>query len=155
MKFSGREDIETAASGVFSQLTDFDTHERAAMRRGIQVDRIDGLSDIEAGMTWSTRVRFRGRSRHMTIELIEIIPDETLVYRLDGSGLAGEFSLDLLALSPRKTRVAVALEFKPKNMTGRLLMQSLRIVKPNLNRRFQTRIKETARVLGGLPPGIS
>jgi len=152
MKFSGREDISAPSAVVFQQLTDYDTHERAAMRRGVQVRRIDGLAETGIGMTWSTKVRFRGRARHMTVELIEIINDEILVYRLDGSGLAGTFSLDLLALSPRKTRVAVALEFKPKNLTGRLLMQSLRILKPNLNRRFQARIRETARVLSGLPP---
>ena len=152
MKFSGREDILAPSEAVFRQLTDFDTHERAAMRRGVQVRRLDGLTETGVGMTWSTKVRFRGRARHMTVELTDFVEDEILVYRLEGSGLAGTFTLDLLALSPRKTRVGVALDFKPKNLTGRLLMQSLRILKPNLNRRFQARIKETARVLGGLPP---
>ena len=140
MKFSGREDILAPADRIFDHLTDFETHERAALRRGIVTQRVDGLSEIGPGVTWSARVKFRGKTRNVTLELMECSPPEALRYRLDGSGLEGTFDIELLALSHRKSRMNVGLEVRPRNLTGRLLMQSLRILKPTLNKRFKARL---------------
>ncbi len=152
MKFSGREDISAPVGDVFARLTDFKAHENAVMRRGVQVQRIDGLETPGPGMTWAAKVKFRGKVRSLQLVLDELCPNELAAYQLEGSGLSGTFDLDLLSLSKRRTRLAVALEIRPKNLTGRLLMQSLRILKPTLNRRFKVRIAEYGRVLGGLPP---
>ena len=151
MKFSGREDIKVAQDAVYAHLTDFATHERAALRRGVVVNRIDGLQHVGPGMTWVGKTKFRGKQRNVTLELLALDPCDLLSYRLDGGGLAGTFDIELMALSKSRTRMNVALEVRPKNLTGRLLMQSLRILKPTLNKRFRARL---ASVAGGIEEGL-
>lgn len=149
MKFSSREDIEAPPAEVFDRLTDYGAHERAVMRRGVRLQRIDGLQETGIGMTWAAQVKFRGKTRNISVELLEYQAQELLQYSMEGSGLSGIFVVDLLALSPRKTRMSVALEVRPKNLTGRMLMQSLRILKVTLNRRFKLRVADYARMLSG------
>ena len=144
MKFSGREDIEVSADRMFAKLTDFSAHERAVIRRGAKVERTDTLDQPGQGMSWLAKVKFRGRQRKIEVVLTDLKQDEYIRYEIEGSGVSGVLELDLLALSPRKTRLAVALDLKPKNLSGRLLVQSLRIMKANLNRRFKARFKEYA-----------
>lgn len=147
MKFSGREDIDAPIEAVFLRLTDFETHERSIMRRGVNLRRTDGMDRYGIGMTWDARVKFRGKERNLNVELSDWRDPEILCYVIEGAGLAGTFQFDLLALSAMTTRLAVALEMKPKNLTGRLLMQSMRILKPNLNRRFQSKLSDAAELL--------
>ena len=52
MKFSSKEDVEAPIEHVFDMLADFDSHQRQAFRRGIQVQRTD------------TRAPFHPRADH-------------------------------------------------------------------------------------------
>lgn len=152
MKFSGKEDIEERAEKVFERLTDYETHERAALRRGVKIQRVRDPGTPEPGMAWDIRLKFRGKQRKIDAQIEEFTPCERVVYDLQGSGLGGTLEIDLVPLSRGRTRLAVGLEFRPKNLTGRLLMQSLRILKPNLNKRFQKRLVQYSNILAGLPP---
>lgn len=147
MKFSAREDIDVPISDVFDVLADFEGHERAAMRRGIQVSRLDELPGRPPGMSWNARLKFRGRMRDIGITLDRIEEPEVLGYLVESEGLRGSFEMELVSLSVKRTRVHVALDLKPQNLSGRLLIQSLRLVKPALSRRFKDRISDYARHL--------
>lgn len=153
MKFSAREDIGAPADAVFSRLTDFDAHERAIMRRGVSVERLDTLTVPGPGMVWSGEVDFRNKRRRVEIELADLVPDELVAYRVDGSGLHGSFMIELLALSARRTRLSVALDLRPQSLGGRVLVQSLRLLKPNLTRRFRARVAEYAHAISRDLPG--
>ena len=52
MKFSTKEDIDAPIDAVFEMLCEFDQFERAAMRRGAEVQRVDQLAEPGVGMLW-------------------------------------------------------------------------------------------------------
>ncbi|MEX5727738.1 uncharacterized protein Ga0609869_001091 [Rhodovulum iodosum] len=149
MKFSTREDIEAPIEKVFAHLSDFETHERAVLHRGAQVTRIDCLAAPGAGMCWLTRFEFRGKPREVETELTEYTPDEAMELKAESSGLVGITRIDLVALSPRKTRLAVSLDVKPQTISARLVLQGLRLAKSNLSDRFKTGIARYGRYIEG------
>ena len=147
MKFSAHSDMDVIADRVFPTLADFERHERAVLRRGVHVERVDALVDQPVGATWSARVRLRGRYREIKVSVDRFEPPESICYAVRGSGLAGHFTLDLVALSRTGCRLMVALELRPVNLSGRVVLRSLRLVKPTLNRRFKNRVAEYATYL--------
>jgi len=62
MKFSSREDIEAPISYVFTRLSDVPAFERLAMRRGVQLRRVDRMSDIAVGAAWEFDSHFAASS---------------------------------------------------------------------------------------------
>ena len=67
MRFATKQDIESPIADVFRIISDFETWERAAMRRGADVARIDKLRAQAAGMRWSARFSYRSKQRNMEL----------------------------------------------------------------------------------------
>ncbi|WP_299138675.1 SRPBCC family protein [uncultured Tateyamaria sp.] len=147
MKFSAREDIAAPIDQVFAALCDFEGFERQAMRRGADVQRVDPLTQAGAGMKWQVAFSMRGRKRDVSIELVRFDVPNELVFDVKSTGIDGDFSVELLALSRNRTRMAIALDITPLNLSARLLVQSLKLAKNNLNKRFKLRVAEYAKGL--------
>ena len=60
------------------------------------------------------------------------------------SGVDGTGQIELVALSRNRTRMRVELDVKPKTLPARLLMQSARLARNTLNRRYKTRVANFA-----------
>ncbi len=142
MKFSTREDIEAPIDQVFEMLCDFEGYERSAMRRGAEVQRTDALVVPGVGMTWDAAFSMRSKRRQVSLEMVRFDrPNEMmLVYR--STGVEGVFQIELMALSRNRTRIAIALEVTPLNLSARLLVQSLKLAKSSLTKRFKLRVAE-------------
>lgn len=136
MKLTTRQDIEAPLDFVYAQLTDFDQFERMAMRRGAEVERTDRLRSPGAGMAWRVRFAFRGRSRKMQIALAEAEPGSHLTWAFDSPSLEGTALIELVALSPRRTRMVVKSEVRPKTLAARLLVQSARLAKGRVQKKL-------------------
>lgn len=145
MKFSSREDINAPIDRVFEMLSDFDAFERNAMRRGSDVRRVDDQEEPGCGMAWNVEFEMRGKRRNLDITLTKYNRPDDMLYDFQSSGIEGYFSVDLVAMSRTRTRLAVALELKPKTLSARVLVQSLRLAKSNLNNRFKQRIADYAK----------
>ncbi len=142
MKFSAKEDIEAPLEDVFAMVSDFESFERSAMRRGAEVQRTDGMHHPGAGMSWNVAFLLRGRRRQLALKLTEYdAPSQLRVFATSPS-LHSNFDVDLIALSRTRTRMSVALELKPQNLSARLLVQSLKLAKSNLTKRFKLRVAE-------------
>lgn len=142
MKFSTREDINAPIEQVFEMLSDFHVYERNALRRGADVQRIDRLTEPGVGMKWKAAFVMRGKLRKVEITLSEFDQPKRMIFWSASTGLSGQFSMDLVAMSRTRTRVSVALELKPQNLSARLMIQSLRLAKSSLNKRFKQRVAE-------------
>ena len=145
MKFSTREDINAPIEQVFEMLSEFHAYERSALRRGAEVRRVDRLTVPGVGMMWKAAFVMRGKSRKLDITLAEYDQPNCMVFSSVSKGLTGQLSLDLMAMSRTRTRVSVALELKPQNLSARLLIQSLRLAKSNLSKRLKQRVSDFAR----------
>jgi hypothetical protein len=143
MKFSTREDIEAPVDFVCAQITDFASLERRAMRNGAQVSRRDD-GPIAQGTTWNINFEFRGRPRDVTAVLTTFNTPDAIAIESASDGMMAVTQIDLVALSQSRTRILVSFELRAKSMTARLLLQSLRLAKSKMNKRFETRTKDYA-----------
>lgn len=144
MRFATKQDIEAPIGDVFRIISDFETWERAAMRRGAEVSRIDKLRAVAAGMRWSARFSYRSKPRNMELELTQI--DSPTLLRFAGISLAveGVASIDLMELGGKRTRMHVVLDVSPRSLTARLFLQSLRLARARIDRKFDQRIAQLA-----------
>lgn len=140
MKFSAKEDIEAPIEFVFEQITDFTSFERSALRRGAEVQRVDNLTRQGPGMQWDASFKYRGRIREVNIELVSLDPPNGMVIGSRSTSMGGEMVVELVALSRGRTRMSVELEMHPKNLSARLLVQSLKLARNTLNKRFRKRV---------------
>lgn len=141
MKFSTREDIEVPIADTFAQVSDFAAFERRALRNGAQVTRVD-TGPVKAGSQWDIAFKFRGRDRTLVANLAML--DAPHSYQVLGTsdGMAFMTEVELVALSPTRTRIMVGLDIRAKTMTSRLVLQSMKLAKSKLTKRFRARILE-------------
>ncbi|MEM9580044.1 MAG: SRPBCC family protein [Pseudomonadota bacterium] len=145
MKFSSNEDIEAPIETVFRMYSDFEWFERAALRRGADITRTDNLRGQGAGMTWQASFKFRGKARTVVGEVVDFSSPDSLAIDADSPNLKGMLSVEMVPLSRNRTRVAIALELKPKSLTGRLMVQSLKLGKTRLTRQFKLKAAQFAK----------
>ncbi len=142
MKFSTKEDIEAPIEAVFEMLCDFEGFERSAMRRGAEVQRVDRLTIPGVGMMWNMVFEMRGKRRELQIEMISFDKPNEMVFANTSPGLTGQVSFEVMALSRSRTRINVALEVKPLTLSTRLLVQSMKLAKASLTRKYKLRVGE-------------
>ncbi|MGJ8615436.1 MAG: SRPBCC family protein [Sulfitobacter sp.] len=145
MKFSTKEDIEAPIDAVFEMLCDFESFERSAMRRGAEVQRVDALTTPGVGMMWNAVFEMRGKRRELQIEMVTFDRPNDIVIESTSPGLIGKMEFELMALSRSRTRVNVALEVKPLTLSARLLVQSMKLAKGSLTRKYKLRVAEYAK----------
>lgn len=145
MKFSTREDIEAPIDTVFEMLCDFESFERSAMRRGADVQRVDRLMTPGVGMMWHASFDMRGKRRELELEMVTFDQPNEIVLESTSPGLIGRMAFELMALSRSRTRILVELEVKPLNLTTRLLVQSMKLAKASLTRKYKLRVAEYAK----------
>jgi hypothetical protein len=147
MKFSTKEDIEAPIDAVFEMLCDFETFERAAMRRGSEVQRTDTKSVPGVGMAWNAVFNLRGKRRQVEIEMISFDKPDEMVFECRSQGLMTLLNVELVALSKNRTRVMISFDIKPLNLSARLLVQSLKLAKTSLTKKYKLRVAEFAKSL--------
>ncbi len=144
MQFKGREDIEAPIDQVFAEITDFKRFERGAMRRGADVQRTDTMAEPGVGMTWQSRFKLRGRMRDLSLRLCELDPPNGIVLGAEATTVEALMRVELVSLSRARTRLSVDLGITPRNLAGRLMIQSMKLAKGNLSKRFNLRLAEYA-----------
>lgn len=147
MKFSTKEDIEAPIEDVFAMLSEFEAFERSAIRRGVELQRVGTHVGPGVGMTWVANFPLRGKQRELRLELMQFDAPEAMRFQGMMQGLETDMTLALVALSPRRTRLSVELTLKPRSLPARLLVQSLKLAKANLDKKFKLRVAEYARAL--------
>lgn len=152
MKLSTRRDTELAADQLFAAMTDFDRIARLLLGRGAAVTRIDPAEEPGTGMGWNIRFDWRGRSRDLRLQVIRFDRPE----RVSFAGLSDAFDLALdmtvVALSRTRSRLICETDIRPRNMKARLMIQTARLGKAQIDKRYDQGV---ARMIDELTRGIS
>lgn len=144
MQLKKSQDIEASREAVFAALTDVDHWERMALRRGVDVQRQDGPSVVAAGMAWRVTFAFRGKPRDVAIRLNGVEPGQSLDIAAVGKALEVVTRVELSEMSPRRTRVSVAVDVAARTLAARLFLQSLRLAPGRVRQKFDSRIAQLA-----------
>ncbi|MFX0545030.1 SRPBCC family protein [Roseovarius sp. S1116L3] len=147
MIFTTREDIEAPIDFVFAQLSDFAALERSILRRGAEVQRKVDRAPPAAGMAWDAAFDLKGKRRQMEVTLVTYDPPGAMRFEGKGKSLNCDLSVELVALSRGRTRVALTSELTPLNLSARLMLQSLKLARGNLTKRFEMRVASYAKDL--------
>lgn len=145
MQFSSKEDIDAPIEEVFAAVSDFDAFERSAIRRGVEVQRVDEAAPVAPGMAWDAAFDLRGKRRELHLVLSKMAAPEEMEFESESSGLTGVMTIELVALSPQRTRLAMVLNLAPKTLSARLFLQSLKLAKTSLTKRFKLKVAEFAK----------
>ena len=140
MKFAAREDIEAPAEFVFDTLTDFEHFERAALRRGAGVVRKDGAK----GPAWQLAFAWRGKRREAVLRLEETARPSAMRFGFGSRVIDGESRVELIALGPKRTRMSVSTEVRPRTLPARLFLQSLKLARARVLGRYRNRVGQLA-----------
>ncbi|GFE64874.1 SRPBCC family protein [Litoreibacter roseus] len=140
MRFSTKEDLEIPIEQTFEMLSDFENYERAAIKNGADVVRVDQATAKGVGMSWRATAPVRGRMRSFAVTLTEYEKPSVMRFDAESGGMIINFVIDLVPLSRNRTRVRMELDIRPRTLSARLLMQSVRLARNTLNRRYKRRI---------------
>ncbi|KUJ76560.1 hypothetical protein AVO45_12305 [Ruegeria marisrubri] len=138
MQISAWHDIEAPIDAVFDLLSEYERFERFAIQRGIEVCRANRAAPESGDLTWDTVFTVRGRPRRAQVVLRRFEPPNLMRFEATGKGINGETLIELRALSPRRTRMSVGLSLSANTFRARLLLQSLKLGRERLRRRFQS-----------------
>lgn len=147
MKFSTRSDIEAPINHVFSEVSDFSHFERLVMRRGAKISRVDSQDVKGPGMAWEAEFSFRGKTRQVRIDLQDYDAPTLMGFAIKSAGLTGFCEVELIELSPKKTRMKLAVDLKPQTLSARLVVQSMKLAKGSIDKKFSARVAEYSREL--------
>lgn len=150
MKIDNRQDISAPIEFVFGQITDFESFERRGLRRGAEISRKDPPGGVPGlGTVWKVRAKIRGKPRNFRSEITEYDVPNAMRIQSRSGGLETDFRVELMALSQQRTRMYISFEMEASSLTGRLVMQSLRLAKSAINSRFSKRLGEFAEKVEG------
>ena len=147
MEFTAREDIDVPIEQTFEMLVDFERFERMALRHGAEVTRLDTLSRPGIGAQWQIGFVFRGKKREANLKVTGFDRPNEIVLHADLSSLHADIKVELVALSRTRTRLSIWSGLSATTLSGRLLLQSLKLARGSLTTRLDKRITSFGRTL--------
>jgi len=142
MKLTGKTDIEAPIDFVYRTLNDHAAWEAEARQRGMEVERPADMPLSGPGAGWRIKLNYRGKVRKVLLRLDAATPDARMDFTVDGPSLGGDMLVELLRLSPKRTRLRLSLEVKPKTLAARLFLNTLRLAKGRVTARLDQRLSQ-------------
>lgn len=137
MQLIAQEDIEAPVEFVFDQISDFPRLERSALRRGVDIQRIDCLEAPGPGMAWDASFEVWRKSMRLTLELSQFDRPNGMVLIGRSSSLGGTAVLDLVTLSRSRTRISLRLNIRAETLMNKLFLQSVKLARVDPSETFR------------------
>jgi hypothetical protein len=137
MKLSTRTDVTASAEDTFAAFADFPRYVQLAEKRGAKVETRDA-----AVFAWRARFDWNGKDRELEGIVTRYDPPHGFAAEMTAGGLEGVVEVEVTPIDEGRSRVRVATEWRPRTISGRILLQSLKLVKGRLDERFADRVAE-------------
>lgn len=142
MKFSTRIDFDKTVGDLFDLVSDFDRLERVLSRQRATVTRLDPSAYSGVGLGWEVIFKWRGQRRVLRVEVTGCDRAERVSMRGLSDALELVIDLHTLALSRARSRLIFETDVRPRNMRTRLMLQTAKLAKGQLDRRYERRIAD-------------
>lgn len=142
MKFSTRIDTDLPAERLFEAVGNFDAIERLLIARGASVVRIDPAAEPDTVMGWHIGFDWRGLPRKLRLAVTRFDRPERVMMVGRSDALDLSINTTIVALSRVRSRLLFETEVRPRNMKARLMLQTAKLGKSQLDRRYQRRVEE-------------
>ncbi len=147
MEFTAKDDVDIPIESAFDLLSDYDVFERMAMRRGVEVQRHNPEAPVGVGTIWELDFVWRGKDIHMRAEVLKFDRPDLIEIEAIMPGMDVTVQFDLVALSKKRTRLHFKATSSAKTLPMRLLLQSLKLARSNIDKKLQERVKVQCRNL--------
>ena len=143
MKFVATEDIAAPVEAAWARIADFDRFEDRIGRR------VEGLTrsppgPVEIGTTWRARADVNGKVRAVEVALVRLDAPHAMVLEGGTEGLRVRIEAVLEPLGERRSRLTVATEARARTLSARLLLQSAKLARATMAKRYKARIAALA-----------
>jgi uncharacterized protein YndB with AHSA1/START domain len=147
MEFTAKDDLDVPIEAAFDLLSEYDVFERMAMRRGVEVRRHNPESPIGIGSKWDVDFEWRGKDVPMKAEITKFERPDFIEIEAVMPGMDVTVQFDLVALSKKRTRLHFKATSSAKTLPMRLLLQSLKLARSNIDKKMQDRVSLQCRNL--------
>ena len=93
-------------------------------------------------MAWDLAFDQRGKRREMRMDMAQLDRPEKIVILGGSEALAIAVEMTVIALTRSKSRLMFEVEVKPRNMRARLMLQTAKLGKAQLDRKFADRVSK-------------
>lgn len=145
MQFQAEQEIGLPIHLAFEQLTNFARFEREARDSGAEIARRDPAGGPGLGTTWEADFIARGKARHLTATATRFARPGDLAFEGRIGGMEGVLHLTLTSLGEQRSLIAATMTLHPRSITARLALQSLKLVRGSIAKRFRKRLRKFCR----------
>lgn len=143
MELSSQQRVAAPHEFVFAQASDFTAFERQALRRGIEVECRGGPEPLGRG--WSAAVPVMGRERQVEAEVVAYDAPRDYAVLGETSGVEIRVRVGAAPDGGQHSQLVLSVALAPRNMPGRLVLQSLKLARGSLEDRLAGRLEGYAR----------
>lgn len=136
MKFDYKTTINVPVEFAYARLTDFDKFEKEGFGN---ISKFKPVGDIAApaiGAKWKLRSEFQGRQRSFSLQLRELIENESVVLGNGSDKFDVEASFGLSKVDPENTGFVFEINASAKTITGRLIMQTMQLARSRIEKKL-------------------
>ena len=143
MKFVATEDIRAPADRVWAAVSDIDRFEVMLAARAQRLERRPP-GPAAPGTRWEGRAKVRGRARDVSAELVDLQAPERMAFEGGTEGMRVTVEAAVAARGPDLTRLTVTTEARAQTLAARLLLQSAKLARATLAKRYKQRVSDFA-----------
>ncbi len=147
MQFTTKEDLDIPIEDAFDLLSDYEVFERMAMRRGIEVRRNEPELPMGLGTSWKIDFAWRGKDIKMRAKIAQFDRPDNITLDVVTQGLDIIIKFEFVALSRKRTRLNLVTDIDARTLPMRLLVQSMKLARSNIDRKLNERFKLQCRNL--------
>lgn len=143
MEMTAEVEVAAPQDHLLARVTDVETMERRAARRGIEVERLGPPEGREGppgvGSAWRVALDAMGARREVLMRVAEMGPEGPRL-AVEIAGVAGDVDVRVEPLGPERSRLALSGAFAARGLGGRLALGALGAMRGEIERRLQDRL---------------